>query len=324
MSRLEVKDVIKKSISDHQAISKREPLRDLSICYDLYEAINDGVLDYDNSNFFVLNKSSDVNRAIKLSTLMPSTITLTNLNDIVVQIDHGITYDLNHCKTPDGNFFSEYEVLCHEPPKGLITNCPDLFTEGIIQYYPNTAYYYLHPDGTTEFSMKNTIETPTGTIDTNSSNIANLMASSISLDIPYIYDVSIDDYGKIALNNADALFSFRKFFGKNICNIDWSSLNEKLDFEYELRKGIDDLTRYYKKESLKLGKSLVVGTLTTVLTSLFVFTDYSELLKCISGVSGGAGLIKFVSSIFDYHIEKAQIKGSEYYFLWLLRKKASN
>ena len=324
MSRIEVKDIIKKSISEHEAENKRQPLRELSVCYDLYEAFNSGILNYDNSNFYVLNGSSDIDRAIKLSTIMPSTITLTNLNDVVVQIDHGVIVDPNHYDRSNGSFLSEYEVLCHEPSKGLISNCPNLFTEGIIEYYPNTAYYFTHPDGTTELSKKNTIEAPQGIIDVSPTNIANLMASSISLDIPYIYDVPIEDYEKIVLDNADSLFTFRKFFGKNISKIDWAKPSEQLDFEYELKKGIDDLTTRYKRESLKLKKSLVVGTLTTILTSLFVFNDYAELLKCISGLSGGAGLMKLVSSVYDYRIEKAQIDNNDFYFLWLLHKKASS
>lgn len=322
MPRIEVKDIIKKSISEHEAENKRQPLRELSICYDLYEAFNSGILNYDNSNFYVLHGSSDIDRAIKLSTIMPSTITLTNLNNVVVQIDHGVVVDPNHYDRSSGSFLSEYEVLCHEPSKGLISNCPNLFTEGIIEYYPNTAYYFMHPDGTTELSKKNTIEAPQGIIDVDPANTANLMAAAISLDIPYIYDVPIEDYEKIVLDNADSLFAFRKFFGKNISKIDWAKPSEQLDFEYELKKGIDDLTTRYKRESLKLKKSLVVGTLTTVLTSLFVFNDYAELLKCISGLSGGAGLIKLVSSVYDYRIEKAQIDNNDFYFLWLLHKKA--
>jgi len=44
MSRVEVKDIIKKSISEHEAENKGQPLRELSICYDLYEAFNSGIL----------------------------------------------------------------------------------------------------------------------------------------------------------------------------------------------------------------------------------------------------------------------------------------
>lgn len=313
---MEIKEIIKKSLDtdDTDCI-------DTSVCYDLYQAFSAGLIDYDNANYYVLNQNSNIDRTLKLSVLMPDTITLTNINPVVSQIDHGIYFDPEKVNENNLRGDCEYEVFCHIPQKELITRCPELFTEGIIQYYPNIAYYFLNDDGSVTLSKKNIVDSPRGILEASATSNTDIFNAAISLDIPYIYDVPISDYGKIALDNLDALQTFRKFFGKTILNIDLNKNNERIDFEYELRKSINELTTSYKKECLKLKRNVTIGTLTTICLSIVAFSDFNELLKCISGISGGAGLTKLLSDIFDFRIEKVKLKGNDCYFLWLFRNK---
>lgn len=315
---MEIKDIIKKILLEQDECEY--PL-ELSVCCELYNAFNNNHINYDNANFYVLHNKNNHDRIIKLATVMPAPITLTNLNDTVSQIDHGVFYDVSKDSLGRANYLTEYEVLCHIPHKGFFDNCSELFAEGIVQYYPNTAYYILNPDGTGTYSKEN-IVFPKAAIDlVDTKDQINYTEYALSIDIPYIYDVPLLEYSKMTIENIEHLQRFRKFFGKEIANINWAKQGERTDFEYELRKGVDDLTLYYKKECFKLRKNLLTGALTTIATSLLVFSDINELFKCVTGLSGGAGLIKFISSIYDFKIEKAQMEGSDCYFLWLFGEK---
>lgn len=310
---MDIKEIIKKSLRDESIYA--------SLCYDLYYAINNNLINYDNADFCVLTPHSNIDKLVKTATLMPNTITFTHLNPVVSQIDHGTFWDPTINKDARKGV-SEYEVLCHIPPDNFLTTCTELLSEGLIQYYPNTAYYITHPDGSTEFLKKNTVTNPKYVIDrplaTSSENKFNV---ALSLDIPYIYDVPLSEYSKTVLDNLDELSNFKKFFGKTIYNLDPQNKNEMIDFEYEINKNVNEIAQKYKSDLLKLKKSLILGTLETVLVSLFVFSDIEELFKCIIGISGSKGLLDCISSITDFRIEKSQLKGNDCYFLWIFKNK---
>lgn len=295
---------------------------EMGTCLDLYLAASRGSINYDDANFYVLRPNSNVEKIIKLSTLMPTTITLTNLNPQVSQIDHYVYFNSTKEINDPKHGLCEYEVYCHIPSDGLFTSCSRLFTEGLISYYPNTAFYITYPDGTVEVSKRNTIELSGATVDgmpilSNGDTLHEIL----SLEIPCIDGISLKDYEKIVYSHIDELHRFKQFFAKELHSIDFSKIQEKRDFEYELRKSIDDLISFQKKESYKLGKNIAVGVATTIIASLFVINDIEALLKTLSGLSGGYGVLKLVSSIFDYKINTVDIKGKDVYFLWLLYRK---
>ena len=319
---MEIKDIVRQAADSFDTKLRHGiPLEDM-VCLELYQAANAGIINYDNAKFCVLDENADYDRIIKLSTLMPTPITLTNLNSTVTQIDHGVCLDetmQNKNYHPATRGLSEYEVLCHLPKPGLISNCLDLFTEGIIQYYPNTAYYFYHPDGSEEFSRKNTITFSGGMIhdDYPTTISKSVIDAALTLNIPYIYDVPIHDYSNVTLENTDALARFRKFFWDNVVNVDWKNTKERGEFENELKANVGNIESLYKKEMLKFRKSLAIGAFATALVSLYVFPDSDELLKTIVGFSGGTGLLHFLTSILDFCVEKVTIKEMDCYFLWV-------
>lgn len=311
---MEIKDVFKKSIATKSLLDNYHDLALPSrICYDLYSAVEAHQIKYDNANFYVLSEDSDINRIVKIATLMPSTITLTNLNSIVTQIDHGVWYE-------NGQFI-EYEVNCHLPSKEFFLNYGDLLTEGIIQYYPNTAYYLIYPDGKEEWSKTNTIEHPNAVLESETKeSTLELFRNLITLDIPYIYDTSISDFSKITVNNIDSLKNFKRLFKKEILNIDFTKEKEKADFEYTMNSAVNQLGVKYKQENSKLRKNIIIGSIATVATSLLVFSDINQLTSCLAGLTEGAGLIHFMKQLFDFRVEKIALKDNDYYFLWLIKK----
>ena len=311
---MDVKDVFKESISTKSPLDNYHELALPSrICYDLYSAFEAHQIKYENANFYVLSENSDINRIVKLSTLMPSTITFTNLNSAVTQINHGVWYE-------NGQFI-EYEVNCHLPSKEFFINYGDLLTEGIIQYYPNTAYYLLYPDGKEEWSKTNTIEHPNAVLESETeASLQYLFRNLITLDIPYIYDTPISDFSSITINNIDSLNNFKKMFKKEILNIDFTKEKEKADFEYTMNSAVNQLGVKYQQEKSKLRKDLLIGSIATVATTLLVFSDINQLTSCLAGLTEGAGLIHFIRHLFDFHIEKIELKENDYYFLWLIKK----
>lgn len=313
---MEIKDIINESLSYIPPFENHFEIAYTShLCSNLYQAYKSKKINYDKSNFYVLSPESDIDRIAKISTLMPSTITFTNLNRYITQINHGIWWDKNG--------YIDYEVLCHLPNKELFDKCGKLFSEGIIQYYPNIAYYIINPDGSEELSKKDTIEHPCGIVDATTDDIKmNLLDCVLSLDIPYISEISISDFSDIAINNMDALNNFKRLFKKEILNLNFSKTNEKADFEYTLNSEVNKIGEKYKKDCSILRKNIVIGTVSTVATSLLVFPDINALMKCIIGLNGGKGLIKVIESIYDFHIEKATTKNKDFYFLWLIKKFA--
>ena len=293
---------VNNSIRD--AINNKDINDPAYFCYKLYADYLNKKIRYDNANFYVLSSNSDIERIAKVATLMPSTITFTNYDRIVTQIDHGLGY----------------EVYCHLPCKKLLEDCRSLFLEGIIQYYPNIEYYIFNPDGTEGFIKKIAVEDPSGIIEITQGDChANMLDCALSLDIPYIHDISISDYSDIVIGNADSLHNFRRLFKKEILKIDFSNKAELADFEYTLHSEVNKLGEQYKKDCSLFRKSLVVGTLATIATSLMVFSDMESLLKCVMGVTGGTGLLKLIDSVYDFHIQKTSINSNDYYFLWIIK-----
>lgn len=312
---MESKDIIKASLSK---VTPSGITRDIfwstSVCYDLYKAFIDNKINYDNANFFLLSEGANVDRIVRLSTLMPSPITLTNLNSHVCQIDHGVWYE-------SGKYL-EYELNCHLPSEGFFKKYGELLIEGIIQYYPNTAYYVMNPDEKNEWSKPYIIEHPNAVHETESINsVLHLFEKVLTLDIPYIDDPSITDFSKISINNIDSLNNFRRLFKKEILRIDFTKEKEKADFEYTLNSEVNQLGVKYKQECSRLRNNLLMGTIATVATSLLVFSDINQLTRCLAGLTEGTGLIHFIKKIYDFHIQRIAIKENDYYFLWLLKKQ---
>lgn len=310
---MQINELFKRSFADvgqYDDYAWGMPMR---ICYDLYKEFEAKRINYDNADFYIISEATDVERIVRLATLMPSTVTFTNLNNTVVQIDHGIWHDHNE--------IISYEVDCHLPDNHFFKNYKTLLSEGIIQYYPNTAYYIEHPNGKTEWSKVNTIDHPNAVIELNEqAPPSDLLNQMLSFEIPYLFETPIEDFSKIVIHNLDSLCTFKSMFNKELCSVDMTKQKEKADFEWTMNSEVKRLANEYRRESSKLKKNLIIGSIATATSVLLVLSDIGQLTSVLSSLTGGAGIYKLINDTVDFHINKTKIKEDNYYFLWLLKK----
>lgn len=141
----------------------------------------------------------------------------------------------------------------------------------------------------------------------------------MTLEIPYFYDVPLEKYIDVVFENRNSLNTFRRYFDKEIVNVDLCQRNELIDFEYELNRQVRSITNLYKSECLKLIKGLTIGTLSTITAVMLAFSSADKLIEAIIGASGAAGLIPALTNFIDFNISKMRFKSKDLYFLWLLR-----
>lgn len=277
-----------------------------------------GGISYEQSNFFIIKETDNMDRITKLATLLPTKLTLTNTCRFITQIDHGVVYDdelkrwidrETYAFLPSGNFLN------------WLQGTLPLLNAGIVSYFPNSVDFLLYPDGSEKKDTSFTVELDNTCAYYGQVKNKDYKLSKIAeLRIPYIYDISLSDYGKITVENMDALKNFREFFAKNITGIDFQKEREIVDFQYDLSRSVKDIESAYKKEALKLAGSLVLGTLATVGASLFLFYDFDTFYGTILGVAEGGGILEACKNVFSYQIEKITLKNQDCYFLWLLHK----
>ena len=148
----------------------------------------------------------------KLATLLPTKLTITNMCSIVSQIDHGVYHDARikglvewerYCFLPSGDF------------RSWLRGSLPLLNAGIISYYPNTVDFLIYPDGREEKDKEFTVEaTDTCACNGQIKNKEYVLSKIAELEIPYLYDVPLSDFGKISIENMDALTTFRRFLQK--------------------------------------------------------------------------------------------------------------
>lgn len=142
----------------------------------------------------------------------------------------------------------------------------------------------------------------------------------LSFEIPYLFETPIEDFSKIAIQNMDALRNFKSMFNKEICLLDMTKQKEKSDFEWTMNSEVKRIANDYRRESLKLKKNLIIGSIATATSVLLVLSDIGQLTSVLSSLTGGAGIYKLINDTVDFHINKTKIKEDNYYFLWLLKK----
>lgn len=277
-----------------------------------------GVISYEQSNFFIAQETDDMDRITKLATMLPTKLTLTNTRSIVTQIDHGVEYNKKikgHVEWESYGFFPSGDF------RSWFQGALPLLNAGIINYYPNTVDFIIYPDGKEEKDISSTVSIADTCVWSGQIKNKEYQLSKIStLEIPYLYDVSLSDFGEISVENVDILKNFRQFFAKTITEIDFQKEKEVAEFQYDLSRNVRNIETAYKKEALKLAGSLTLGTLATVGASLFLFYDLNALYGTILGIAEGGGVVQAIQNIFAYQIEKVTLKNEDCYFLWLLHR----
>ena len=287
-------------------------------------------ISYDKTNIIVVNENDDIDRVAKIATLMPSTTTITFETEKATDI--GLVYDDFH-HWNSGEVCAQERGFCHIPrfcEKNWVYEIAPLLESGLLQYYPNmfteTRFIYLYTfplDGKykdNDIDNQFLINTDTCTITNNDKEYTELAQKALEIEIPYIHDVSLKNYSEVAIYNKETLNNFKLFFNKELRKIDFSKIGEKAEFELELKNKLFQIGQKSQKELLKFVNKMVIGTLTTIVASLFIFQEIQELLKVIYGISGGGGIFLLASAAMDYIIQKIDFEGQNCYFLWLFRK----
>lgn len=282
---------------------------------DLHAAHRCGFLTYGDSNVFVIREQADAERIVKLSTILPDPLSIT-FGECTA---HTIDKEFDFCN-PKNGAVSEYDVYCHLPqldyPRWFQESLP-LLQNGLLKYYPNVFYEEINSSGHTLIKYDH-FSASRLTWDTNY-NINNYVNKILTLEIPYFYDVPLEKYIDVVFENRDSLNTFRRYFDKEIVNVDLCQRNELIDFEYELNRQVSSITNLYKSECLKLIKGLTIGTLSTITAVMLAFSSADKLIEAIIGASGAAGLIPALTNFIDFNISKMRLKSKDLYFLWLLR-----
>lgn len=285
----------------------------------IHTAYRQGYIDYNNSNMYITNPFSNMSSIVKLSTIFPEPLAFTfgGCPSYVIDKEFDIDWYVHDGSHP---ITYEYEVYCHLPqfnyPKWFKDSLP-LMSNGLLKYYPNIYYekFDLHGSTIEEYNRFQTSKITWNTYN----DIDSLVNKILTIDIPYFYDVSLEDYTKIACENSDELKMFQKFFSKEIVKLNFENSGELLDFEYELNKNVRDISNLYKTDCQKFIKGLALGTLSTVALVIYAFKSVDELTQSIIGTGGAVGIIPTISNLFDFKITKNQYKNNDCYFLWLLK-----
>lgn len=254
-----MKKILQSVVDEYQ---KNDIITASNFCLKLFNAANNGVIDYDNSNFCVLGEKDSLDKAIRIASLMPTTLTLTNINSCITEIDNRVI-----CNR-DGKF-EDCAVYCHVPENDftrIFLDASDLFINGIVKYYPNT----IEIIGTDEeiVDERYLIRSPKGCVIKDEKEAMLSYSNMLNVNIPFVYDIPLDLFSKITLEHTEKLNNFREFFKKETLRLDFEKKNEKTSFEYELLDRTKEIEKLYESSVSKLRRKLVTSIVITTITSV--------------------------------------------------------
>lgn len=289
---------------------------------DLFRAYDSGYMDLNDSNVFLINTGDNIDFLTKRAMLLPTKPSISFQSKEIIQIDH-----YNGCDIETGEK-GEYQFFCHLPETDFGTDwfwsVKPLLESGLLQYIPNIVIDKELYDGTRKvIDTCYTIRTKECTISGKEQHLNDIGIQSLDIEIPYIDDIPLSLFSEISANKSDALEQFRMFFIRNINNIDFSKMNEKLDFELTMKGELYKIGDAIIREGRKIKRKSVFNGIATAMVcgaTLYIFKEQQDLVKCLLGISGGSGLLKFISDISDYYIQKVDIENNDCWFLWLLKK----
>lgn len=292
-------------------------------CAKMCSAQKQGIITYENEKFFIAEDNDDMDKLIRLAVFMPEVLTITNISSKVYKIDGSVFF------SKETERMHEYELYCCLPERRFINwflKTRELFENGLVKYYPNTLEIIKDVNGldvaNDSYMIKKEETYCTGcAVSGTIENTSYPLSEIIKIEIPYIYDISLETFTQIVLDNLDQLKRFQIFFSANALNIDPNNKAEKLAFQYELQQNVLQIANAYKTDIAKVVKSFVMSSLHTLTVYLLICPDKEILLQNIIGLIGGYGILNIGSSIYDLKINKIKIKENACYLLWLFSKK---
>lgn len=153
------------------------------------------------------------------------------------------------------------------------------------------------------------------------------MNKLLSINIPILDNVSMDDFSNITLENQLVCNNFKNFLTNSLSDI---NVADKLALEklsLSLEKQVIDISHSYQKTRDKYLRKISINFLTTITATLFCFTanansEILEALQTFIGAGASAtGFIPITNNFLKYKADITDIKQKECYYLWLLSKK---
>jgi len=148
----------------------------------------------------------------------------------------------------------------------------------------------------------------------------SIYREQVEISIPYITNISIQDFNKILDDENDTLLNLRSALKQLIVNV-----KNKEGNHYEIKRDLIDpeieklkrqFTLISRIHKFKVAGATVLST-SALLISLFDVTPISGLYTLL-GL--GAGTSGFIRNEADYQEKLAKLKDNPYYLLWKLKK----
>lgn len=243
---------------------------------------------------------------------------------------------LRDTSTSDLGYITDYYVYNQDLNKlgKWIKESRTLLSNGIVSYIPSgyTRTYDCDNEGKRGYSgfLLNTRSlsyTRSKSIYTNklidlSGNIDNAFLEPVlSLQIPVLKDINMEDFSNITLDNIDELKNFQTYLKHSLLSIRLDS-NEIQRLSMDLQMQLNDIQKSYNNTIHKYKLNLAIGSIAMVTAILFSLNPkIDEIFKIASGVGSGFGLLDFLRSNQEYFSLKNELKLNNCYFLWALQNK---
>lgn len=282
-----------------------------------------------NTHFCISADDNSLDFITKRLFLISDHIVLTN-NSNSAQLIY-----TDYSKVDDGYAYSYYTYNNNLHDLGVwLQKVRKLLIEGYITYIPNSYRYLYDCDAlgnkmysggiqqlTGSYIIQEAIDKSKKMITFSEKKYLPYISPVLEIEVPIIDEVDLEHFASIALENIDELKYFQDFLKFSILNAGDLSQNNLQKIALEIQLQLNDIKRAYRKTLDRLKICSIAGGITTITAILFcIFPSISEVIKIVSGVGSGFGLLSFLQSNIDYFTSKSTLKDNNCYFLWALQR----
>lgn len=307
-----------------------EKLASEFLYYLMHNFSQNNICDYNNANVIIVNNENSLEHVTKRCILISEQLFISNNPCLLpkkIYKDIGknfIAYEYfsyNNNLSSLGKWIQNSKALLIN---GMVTYIPN----GYINYYDCDAYGSYTYGGTfneyiNNVSVTNEILSSSKKIITISKNKSfNYIEPILSLNIPILDNIDMEDFSNITLENLDELQNFQTYLKYELLSIDNNNKTalEKLSLNLQLQ--VNDIKHKYNNTIYKYRINSAINCVATITAVLFCINpNISEVIKVAAGIGSGYGLINFLRSNQDYFALNENLKNNNCYFLWLLQPK---
>ena len=285
--------------------------------------------DYNNANVIIVNNEDSLEYITKRCILISEQLFISNNPCLTPKkiykniADNLVAYEYfsyNNNLSSLGNWIQNSRSLLIN---GMVTYVPN----GYIKYYDCDSYgSYTYGSKYNEYinnvSITNEILSSSKKIITMSKNSTfNYIEPVLSLNIPVLDNIQMEDFSNITLENLEELQNFQAYLKHELLSIDNKNKTALEELSLNLQLQINDIKHKFNNTIYKYRINSAIGGIAIVTAVLFCINpNISEIIKVASGIGSGYGLIDFLRSNQEYFIANENLKNNNCYFLWLLQK----